>query len=181
MLILYKGHILSKRGAIIDDLFVIIAGDINAVLIGLISKEQTEQLVNEYMDELAFLAARRAIAWEQRPAKDFVRAVNLALMAGAFVAARNLAQEGTDHYPHHAELRKMAYVLAPPTVRVGEGPRTTTWKADREWLKTHWDVYRGQWVALLNGQLLGVADSFDALIAQVGDTRNTDILVTPIW
>ena len=34
----------------------IIQGDINAVLIGLISKEQTEQLVNEYMDELAFLA-----------------------------------------------------------------------------------------------------------------------------
>ena len=34
----------------------IIAGDINAVLIGLISKEQTEQLVTEYMDELAFLA-----------------------------------------------------------------------------------------------------------------------------
>lgn len=131
-------------------------------------------------NELAFLAARRAIAWEQRPPEDFMRAVNLALMAGAFVAARNLAQEGTDHYPHHAELRKMAYVLAPPTVRVGEGPRTTTWKADREWLKTHWDAYRGQWVALLNGQLLGVADSFDALIAQVGDTSDTDILVTPI-
>lgn len=34
----------------------IIQGDIIAVLIGLISKEQTEQLVNEYMDELAFLA-----------------------------------------------------------------------------------------------------------------------------
>lgn len=34
----------------------ILKGEINAVLIGLISKEQTEQLVNEYLDELTFLA-----------------------------------------------------------------------------------------------------------------------------
>ena len=34
----------------------IIQKDIKAVLIGLINKEQTEHLVNEYMDELAFLA-----------------------------------------------------------------------------------------------------------------------------
>ena len=34
----------------------IIQKDIKAVLVGLINKEQTEQLVNEYLDELAFLA-----------------------------------------------------------------------------------------------------------------------------
>lgn len=34
----------------------IIQKDIKAVLVGLISKEQTEHLVNEYLDELAFLA-----------------------------------------------------------------------------------------------------------------------------
>ena len=34
----------------------IITGEINAVLIGLITKEETEQLVNEYLDELAFLS-----------------------------------------------------------------------------------------------------------------------------
>ncbi|MEO5782996.1 MAG: GTPase HflX [Ginsengibacter sp.] len=34
----------------------IIQKDIKAVLVGLINKEQTEHLVNEYMDELAFLA-----------------------------------------------------------------------------------------------------------------------------
>jgi GTPase len=33
-----------------------ITGNINAVLVGLIQKEQTEELVNEYLEELAFLA-----------------------------------------------------------------------------------------------------------------------------
>ncbi len=33
-----------------------IQGEINAVLIGLVNKDQSEHLVNEYMDELAFLA-----------------------------------------------------------------------------------------------------------------------------
>ena len=34
----------------------VIQKDIKAILVGLINKEQTEQLVNEYLDELAFLA-----------------------------------------------------------------------------------------------------------------------------
>ncbi|MEJ7674994.1 MAG: hypothetical protein WKF59_20410 [Chitinophagaceae bacterium] len=34
----------------------IIQKDIKAVLVGLINKEQTEHLVNEYLDELTFLA-----------------------------------------------------------------------------------------------------------------------------
>jgi len=139
------------------------------------------QAAAEAKDELAFLTARKAIDWAARPAEDFVHAVQLALMAGAFVAARNLAAEGAERYSDHAELQKMAYILAPPKVTVVKGKTNTTWKADRAWLKTHWDAYRGHWVALRNGELLGAADSLDGLVDQVGEIRGKGILVTPIW
>lgn len=44
----------------------IIQKDIKAVLIGLINKEQTEPLVNEYLDELAFLAETAGAKAEKR-------------------------------------------------------------------------------------------------------------------
>src|SRR6478672_1401696 len=80
------------------------------------------QAAAEAKDEFGFVAARKAIDWAARPAEDFVRAVQWALLAGAFVAARNLAAEGATHYPDHAELQKMAYILAPPTVTISKQP-----------------------------------------------------------
>jgi hypothetical protein len=133
------------------------------------------------IDERAYLQARKAIDWSKRPPEDFVRAVDLAFMAGAYGAARNLSREGAERYPDHAELQKMAHILAPPTVRVGKtGPHPGI-AEDRRWLKANWGKYRGQWVALKEGQLLGVADSFDKLVEQVGEIRNTGILVTRLW
>ncbi len=132
-------------------------------------------------DDLAFLTAYEQITWANQPAEKFVQAVHLALAAGAHLLARDLSQEGAERYPDHPELAKMAHILAPPVVRTVATPPNTTWKADREWLKAHWREYRGKWVALLNGTLLGEAASLDALIDQIGSTKGTDILVTPIW
>jgi hypothetical protein len=132
-------------------------------------------------DERAYLRARKAIDWSKRPPTDFVRAVDLAFLAGAYMAARNLSREGAELYPDHAELQKMAYVLAPPQVIAGNtGPHPDI-EANRQWLKANWNQYRGHWVALKDGQLLGVADSLDALVEQIGEIRNTGILVTSLW
>jgi hypothetical protein len=132
-------------------------------------------------DEMAFLAARQAIDWSERPAEDFVRAIDLALLAGAFLAARNLSAEGANRFPDHTRLKNMAYILAPPVVRSVPGDGNPTWKANRAWLKTHWNEYKGQWVALHNGQLLAVGPSPAELEQQLGDLRNRDILITSIW
>lgn len=120
-------------------------------------------------DEMAFLAARQAIDWRERPAEDFVRAVDLALMAGAFVAARNLSAEGAKRFPDYAELKNMARILAPPTVRSSPSDGNRTWKANKLWLKRHWNGYKGKWVALRDGALLAVGDSLAEVIEQVGD------------
>jgi hypothetical protein len=132
-------------------------------------------------DETAFILARQAIDWSQRPAEDFVHAVDLAFLAGAFVAARNLSAEGAKRFPDNTRLKNLAYILAPPVVRSVPGDGNPTWKANRAWLKAHWNEYKGKWVALYNGQLLAVGNSPAELIQQVGEVKDTDILLTPIW
>lgn len=157
-------------------------------------KEQKETAAEEAMarleaaaeastpyDVAPFVRAYEAIDWEEQTADDFARAVRLALWVGAHLVARNLALEGARYYPQHIELKKMAHILAPPKATVSKGPPDPWVKGNMIWLKAHWDEYKGQWVALRGGQLLATADSFDEIIEQVGEVRNTGILVTQLW
>jgi hypothetical protein len=130
-------------------------------------------------DERAFLAAKDALDWETRPAEDFLRAVQLALSAGAHMAARNLAAQGAARHPNDANLQKYARILAPPRVLRSDAPPHPGLRANRDWLMTCGDKYRGQWVALHQGTLLGAADSLAALKELIGDTNN--ILLTKVF
>ena len=51
-------------------------------------------------------------------------------------------------------------------------------KASGAWLHTHRTAYYGRWVALRDGALMRAADSFEALVAAVGDT--TGLLLTKV-
>jgi hypothetical protein len=130
-------------------------------------------------DETAFLDARRAIDWSKRSAKDFCQAVRWALEAGAYRAATLLATEGTERFPRHAELAKMARILAPPKVIRSDLPPDPSIAADMDWLRAHYDEYRGQWIALRNGQLLGTANSLRELADKIGDIRG--VLLAPVY
>jgi hypothetical protein len=130
-------------------------------------------------DETAFLDARRAIDWSKRSAKDFCQAVRWALEAGAYRAATLLATEGAERFPRHAELAKMARILAPPKVIRSDLPPDPSIAADMDWLRAHYDEYRGQWIALRNGQLLGTANSRSELADKIGDIRG--VLLAPVY
>jgi len=130
-------------------------------------------------DETAFLDARRAIDWSKRSAKDFSQAVRWALEAGAYRAATLLATEGAERFPRHAELAKMARILAPPKVIRSDLPPDPSIAADMDWLRAHYDEYRGQWIALRNGQLLGTANSLRELADKIGDIRG--VLLAPVY
>lgn len=133
----------------------------------------------ELKDERAFLSAKKSINWRERPPEDFIRAVHLALAAGAHLAARHLASQGAQQYPSHAELQKYARVLAPPKLIRRNLPPDPTLGANHNWIKQHGDAYRGKWIALRNGQLLATADSFNALADQFSDPQG--ILFTPVF
>lgn len=133
----------------------------------------------EVGNETQFIMAKQAIDWQQRPAADFRRAIRWALAAGAHMAARNLAQEGANLHPSDQELQKFAYLLAPPKVIARDLPPDPAIRANRDWLRIHRVQYRGQWVALRNGELLATAASLHALTQQFGITRN--ILFTKVF
>jgi len=130
-------------------------------------------------DERAFLAAKDALDWETRPAEDFLRAVQLALSAGAHMAARNLAAQGAARFPDHPRLAKFAYILAPPRVFRAPAQPNAGIRANRDWMMAHGAQYHGRWVALREGQLLAVGDSLDSIIAQVG--RTAGALFTKVY
>ena len=130
-------------------------------------------------DESAFLVAQNTIDWSRRSAEDFMRAVQLALAAGAYSAARRLSDQGITLHPNHPELRKVAHVLAPPKVTRSTAPPDPTMKVNRDWLMANGDRYRGRWVALHNGDLIGVSDSLKSLAHQIGDTKG--VLLTKVF
>lgn len=127
-------------------------------------------------DEHAFLEALKEVEWRNRPPADFTRAAQWALKAGAYKAAYQISAEGAKHHPDNLEVQKYARVLAPPKVVSGKEPPDPTLKANRKWLEAHEGEYPGQWVAIRNGELLGMANSLEELAQQVGNTK--DALLT---
>jgi Arc/MetJ-type ribon-helix-helix transcriptional regulator len=111
---------------------------------------------------------------------DVVHAIRQAMETGEAGHARQLALEGAQRYPAHAELHTYARVLAPPTTRVvpASPASRASVKANGAWLKAHRTAYRGRWVALRDGAFVRAADSFEALVADLGDT--TGLLLTKV-
>lgn len=137
------------------------------------------EIAAEAGNETAFLQATSKVDWLQRPATDFVRAVRLALAAGAHLFARNLAAEGARLHPDYLELCKMANILAPPRIINADIPATPSVRANQAWLRHHADEFKGQWVALREGTLLAAG----ATAREVWDhLENTDgIMLTKVF
>lgn len=126
----------------------------------------------------AFVTAYSLVDWHKRTANEFKYAIQWALSAGAHLAARSLAATGAAQYPDHDELQKAARILAPPKVLRRALPAEPAKRANHQWLQSNHSQYRGQWVALRNGQLLAAADSFQALTNQQAIVP--DILFTKV-
>lgn len=148
-----------------------------------ISEDQLAHLAvaSATADEEQFVEAYQSVNWALEPARSYARGVRMALAAGAHRIARKLANEGTERFPDHRELQKMASILAEPTVRQSSSPADAGLAANRDWMKSHRNQYKGRWVALQAGHLLGVADTMTQLIAQIGEIRNRRILVTQVF
>jgi len=105
--------------------------------------------------------------------EDFISAIEDALARGGLHIARRLAYRGVEVYPDREILKKYARILAPPVVKVSPSSpeRRQNFLANHEWLKKNRLKYRGRWIALRNGKLLGNAADVDELVAQVGDLK----------
>ena len=131
-------------------------------------------------DERAFLRATDQIDWSLRSAGDFVRAVRLALAAGAHMMARILATEGHSLRPEHAELAKMARILAPPRVLRDDLPPDPSVARNQTWMRSQGAKYKGQWVALSDGKLLAAAPSASELSTKLARPSFEGLFVTRV-
>lgn len=130
-------------------------------------------------DEISFLNLLEELDYESLSSDDFIRVMKAALEAGAYPAARALSVKASNRYPIHAEIQKYAYVLAPPKV-LSSAPAdpivAEAIKNDWNWLRANGAAYRGKWVALRNGELLGAADSLKELTKDLDDRK--DVFLT---
>jgi len=133
----------------------------------------------EERDACAFETILQTVDWENRPPADFLRAVRLALETGHYTLAGRIAAEGVKHHPRDQEIQRYALALAPPKIERKKVSSDPTIKANRDWLARHSTQYRGKWVGIRNGELLGSADSLDELIEEIGDEKN--ILMTAVY
>lgn len=127
-------------------------------------------------NELRFVKALEMMDWNDRPALDFAKGIRLALRAGAHLAARQISEKAVRAHPSNPELLRFVRALAPPRVISSTLPSDETGNANRKWLQAHIGEYKGRWVAVRGGELLGAADSLPELTATLRDT--TDVLLT---
>lgn len=129
------------------------------------------RLAAEANDEKRFVVAMRDVNWSQLSSTDFFDAVHLALKAGAHLTARRLATEGVRRYPHDSGLQKMYQLLRAPQVLNAHLPSVSSLTANRHWMQAHAAKYRGQWVALKDGELVASALTVYELKARVEDLK----------
>jgi hypothetical protein len=92
-----------------------------------------------------------------KDAAAYVAAIRAAFLEEAHRCARDLAVEGHQRFPDDPELARYAYVLTPRGVIRADLPPDPSGTLDILWLREHIDEYRGQWIALKDGQLVAHA------------------------
>ena len=110
-----------------------------------------------------FLRALNQINWSLAPSTGLGRALDLALSLDLAAQASELAQIGAARFPDDTQLAQAARVLAPPVVRTLQHERVGDLHASQDWLREHSGSYRGQWVVVREGQLLGSAPALAEL------------------
>jgi len=107
------------------------------------------------------------------------QALDLALMLDMVTLARELAQKGLCLFPQEKAFQQAAVVLAPPQILGTHPAKPTSLPASQEWLKNNATQYKGKWVAVSDGKLLGTATSLKELQKQttnLGQTPGTIIV-----
>lgn len=118
-------------------------------------------------DYHAFQAAVADVNWTRHSPAILTRTIQMALSHEWLSLAETLLRQGRELFPEDHTLRRISHTLAPPAISVLPGEAPHGLAASRAWLRTQATAYRGQWVAIYNGQLLGAAPSLNALHAVI--------------
>ncbi len=131
-------------------------------------------------DKMEFQALVKVIPWSTFTPSDLVKAIRMALALEAPLIARKLAEQGQKYFPTHSEINKIARILAAPTAKSVRPTTRLDVKANKLWITTNREAYKGKWVALHDGKLIISSQTFSGIAAKVGDIKGKGILVTQV-
>jgi hypothetical protein len=164
-----RDHLSANRASIPED----------ADLLDL--EQAYQRATHQAGDVAAFAEMLAAAGWQDKSPAFIKRAIEMTLHLELVALARRLADYGRDHYPGNPYFSNIAVIIAPPRVLNAHLPPVPGVSASMEWLNRHAGEYRGQWIALRGGQLLGADSSRQKLVKKLGDgvTRH-ETLITRI-
>jgi hypothetical protein len=120
------------------------------------------------------------VDWSVRSPDELIAAIDLALAEERPASATRLAELGRELFPHHERIGRAAQALAPGSARSTSLPSVEGLGDSRRWLREHAYAYRGQWVAVREGELVGVAPSLEELGTIVDLEEGANLLVTRV-
>lgn len=129
-------------------------------------------------DRDGFVGAISRMSWEHQPAETIARAVDLALSLDLPKQAAEAARAGLAQFPDDLRFRQASRVLELPVVRSTPSQHAGGLSDSQAWLRDHAAPYRGQWVVVREGHLLGAAPdlgSLRTLIERENDPATTII------
>lgn len=125
----------------------------------------------------AFVQRVRSEDWATYAADTFVANIRAAIFYEAVILAKELTTRGVELFPDNARLQRSWRVLvAPARVRITpqQGTPPTMRRESMQWIAAHTEEYKGKWVAVRHGLLLGASLTLKALVETyphiIGDT-----------
>ncbi len=134
-------------------------------------------------DRAAISRLAKFADWKTQGPDDLIRVIQASLSLDMVLLARELAYEGRHLFPSDKRIEQWATVLAPARV-VGTRPASGNaagLRATQFWFEQNSAHYKGQWVAVREGKLIGAALKLKELHEQIGrEQRNASTIIVKV-
>lgn len=133
-----------------------------------------------HLDRASFQAVLERVNWSERTPAELMQAIQVALQLELLRLAYRLAETGHQLFPDDQALATAAHVIAPPKIIATDVPAKPGLELSMRWLNENAKRYRGQWVAMKNGELMGQAATRQALVDALGEQTSIIDIITRI-
>jgi len=134
-------------------------------------------------DRHAIIALAKQVDWRSHRPDELIRVIQSCLFLDMVLLARELADAGRRVFPSDKKIEQWAIVLAPAKV-IGTRPASANaehLKASYQWFRNNSTQYKGQWVAVRAGELVGAAQTLKELQEQIGQgQRNSKTIIVKV-
>ena len=134
------------------------------------------ELVAQREDRETFKKLAEAIDWSCYLPEELVRAIQRAMGFDLYSLAAHLAEKGLQMFPQHDGVRRLSRVLAPPEVRKVPSSPVKGLSDSKLWIRENAHKYRGQWIAVREGRLLGAAQKLRELRPLIDENPSATIV-----